>query len=410
MNKIFLIIIFFVINCNFGWSQSKKNGGDIYKSKSQRVKKNDKYDHNKVARSVVERPKRFLGIFNREENKLDCPDKSKKRPDNPDVITVENNTKANIVRSSNSVHFDVVQLDDIHLDIPAFKLFRNNMTDFTADGEQEFHEIVLKIAVFLGTNHEGKGVTLKIIGSASQIPTSFDPQKPNNNINPDGSSIAGRTNIANNRMLAKARADQLAKKINEIFPSITIDIPKLEDIQLGSTKWTDETQRALNEAVRKKDKAAIQNVYEPFQKDQWVKVESKERTRRIVQPESIKMYLISTTPYLKTIINGEDLTIKSVFIVSKNTFEEIGDHHTFKSVDDRDMFLKKMGLQIFSNVKNGITRWYLLKGSEERVAFETPDYTERVYSLFSLGIVDNMDEQILEEKIIADVRKENKID
>ncbi|MDX2195313.1 MAG: hypothetical protein NW207_02760 [Cytophagales bacterium] len=340
----------------------------------------------------------------RAENKTECPDIDRKSENNFEYDPgASNYSKANLVRSSNSVHFDVIALDDIHLDIPAFKQFKNNMTDFTSDGEHQFQAILQKIGVFLGANYEGKGVTLNIIGSASQIPTSFDPSKPNNNINPDGSSILGKTSIANNKMLAKARADELAKRIMAVFPSINIMTPKLEDIKIGDTKWTKAEQHALSKAYLKGDKEGMMQVYEPFQKDQWVKVESKERASKTIQPESIKMYMVSTIPHLKYEINGVENTVKSVFIVSKNTYDRIGDNFTFATVQARDEFLDKMNLKIHYEKKNNIIRWYLLNGEEEINAFKIQDYETKVYTLYQMGIVDNLDENILEQHIIAEV-------
>lgn len=342
------------------------------------------------------------------DTKTDCPDKTKKQEEEnegSEGINSGKNTKAQIIRSTNSVTFDVIELEDIQLDIPAFKQFKNNMTDFTSDGEHHFHAIIEKIAVFLGTNYEGKGVTLKITGSASQIPTSFDPTQPNNNINPDGSSILGKTSVANNRKLAKARADELAKKINMVFPSIRILTPKLEEINIGATPWTRQHQLALSKAFTKGNKAAMDSIYAPFQKDQWVKVESNERTSKQIQPEAIKMYMISTTPLLKyPNQEGQEVPIRSVFIVSKKTFDQIGDDLTFDSPEARDKFLENLDLKIFSEVKNGITRWYLLQGIDEVLAFRQKDYNQRIYRLYELGIVDIYDEKVLEEKIIAEVK------
>jgi len=338
-------------------------------------------------------------------SKLECPGKVPRKPNKLELPEQQRNVKANLIRSSASVHFDLIELEDVRLDIPAFKLFKNNMTDFTADGENEFKDIIKKINQFLGKNHEGKGVTLKIVGSASQIPTSFDPDLPDNNINPNGSSIPGRTSVQNNKRLAKARADELAHKIKTIFPRIIIEAPTLEEIELGKMPWTKEVQKALNAAAMRGDKEEVARIYEPFQKDQWVKVESKDRTSRTVQPESIKMYLVSTTPYLKIKENDAETEIKSVFIVSKNTFDAIGDHHLFGNVAARDQYLRKIGVKVFAEDKGETKRYYLLKGSEETAAFHIADKNERIYALYKFGIVDNMDEQILEEKIIADVKK-----
>ncbi len=403
--KVFLVSIFFLFFTSLSsYSQYFGNSSKDKKSKKKNASgymmakkslKQDNPDYEKLHRNTVEKGK---------YTKLDCPDKNPKKVSKPDLPDYETVAKANIIRSSTTVHFDLIELEDVHLDIPAFKLFENNMTDFTADGEHEFQEILLKIGHFLGKNHEGKGVTLKIVGSASQIPTSFNNDSTGNNINPDGSSIAGRTSIENNRKLAKARANELAHKIMLIFPSIKIETPTLEQIEIGKTKWTKEVQRALNKAHIKGDKKAIEAIFEPFQKDQWVKVESKDRTSKTIQPESIKMYMVSTSPCISTKVNGVDQEIKSVIIISKKTFDEIGDHRVFGSVANRDLFLKNLEAKIYVDNKNGVMRYYMLRGNEEIRAFNIEDKNERIYEMYKLGIVDNLDEQVLEEHIIANLK------
>lgn len=383
MIKILFLFLFFIIN-NALFSQVKKNKSFKNQSKIE----------------THSPRKKIIG-----SNKTACPDKSlKKIVDKKSTTNTISNSKAHIRRSATTMHFDVIKLEDIHLDIPSFKQFRNNMTDFTAGGEQEFQRIINKITVFLGTNHEGKGVGLKIMGSASQIPTSYDPQLPNNNINKDGSSIIRKTSIKNNSKLAKARADELAKKIKSVFPSIEIETPKLEEIIIGETKWTKETQAALNKAVLKKDKKALQIVYEPFQKDQWVKVESKERSAKSIKPESLKMYMISTSPSYKTMINDKETVIRNVFIVSKSTYEFIGGNLAFSSIKERDDYFSNNGFEVFSEQKNNSTRWYFLRGQAEKNAFKTQNPLEKIYNLYHLNIVDALDESILENKIREDLR------
>lgn len=372
----------------------------FFKSFSQKTykKKPHKDIHTKVANFAIK--KKVVGSA-----KTSCPVKIERKQSNLESIAFTSiKSKAHIRRSSTSVHFDVVQLEDIHLEIPAFKQFKNNMTDFTADGEHQFQQIITKIAVFLGTNHEGKGVGLKITGSASQIPTSFDPGLPNFNINKDGSSIIGKTSIKNNSKLAKARADELAKKIKAVFPSIEIETPNLADIKIGETKWTWETQQNLNTSVIKKDKLAIKKIYEPFQKDQWVKVESKERSSKSVKPESLKMYMVSTSPSLHKVINNKNAIINSVFIVSKNTYHLIGENLHFNSIEARDDYFLKHKFELFNATKNGFNRWYLLHGDSEINAFKTSDATERVFNLFEVDIIDALDEEILEAKITQDLK------
>jgi hypothetical protein len=301
--------------------------------------------------------------------------------------------------------FNVIQLDDIKLNIPAFKQFKNNKTDFTADGEHQFTELLTKIKAFIGTDNKGKPFEIKITGSASQIPTSFDPTKPNNNLRPDGGSLYGKTSIENNRLLAKARADELAKKIKHHFPTLNIITPKLEEIKLGSTPWTPEVQQALNAATKKKDKAAIEKIFEPFQKDQWVMLSSGDRTSKTIQPEAVKMYMVSTTPPLKTKMEGREQTVKTIFIVSKHTFEKVGGNHTFGSVGERDRFLRKLSLKIFHLDKDSISRFYLLANGAEQNAFNTEGYKEKIGALYKLGIADIADQTLLQTHIKEEVEK-----
>jgi hypothetical protein len=301
--------------------------------------------------------------------------------------------------------FNVINLSDIKLEIPAFKQFKNNKTDFTEDGEKEFKEIVHKIKTFIEADNQGKSVCLTITGSASQIPTSFDPSKPNFNLNPDGSSILGKTSIENNKLLAKARADELAKKLKHIFPLLIIISPKLVEIKLGTQKWTEEHQRKLAKAVAKKDKVEIEAIFEPFQKDQWVKMESNDRTSKSVQPEAMKMYMISTTPSLKTKIENIEQTVKTIFIVSKNTYDKVGPSKTFSSVGERDRYLKRISLRIYHWDKDSVQRWYLLTAHEAK-AFHLQAYKEKVIQLFKVGIADQLDEPILEAYLKDELQKQ----
>lgn len=378
---------------------------NITKTKSpSKLSNSEKITQHSVKPNIKKRSFKEIFCKSCRESKTDCPDKSeRKTAPYENIANSSIASKANLIRSSNSVHFDVINFEDVHLDIPAFKQFKNNMTDFTADGEHEFQTIIAKIKKYLGANYDGIGVTLRIMGSASQIPTSFDTELPRNNINPDGSSIIGKTTIKNNLKLAKARADELAKKIIKVYPYIEIITPTLDQIKLGSTIWTKEIQSQLNAAFIKKDKIAIKKIYEPFQKDQYVKVESKDKLSRSIQPESIKMYMLSTTPYLMVTNDSTSKPIRSVFIVSNKTYDEVRENKAFATVDDRDNYLDSLDIKIFSEINNGITRWYLLRGAEEMAAFKTPDKKERVFKLYKLGIVDYLNEQILEQNIIKNL-------
>ncbi|MFN0049331.1 MAG: hypothetical protein ACKVOU_09430 [Cytophagales bacterium] len=314
-------------------------------------------------------------------------------------------SKANLLRSTNTMRFDKILLNDIKLNVPAFRQFKNNKTDFTIEGDQQFATLAERVRLFLTTDNHGKPFSLKITGSASQIPTSYDPTKPNNNLRADGSSIPGQTNVANNRLLAKARADELAKKLKHLFPILTIYTPNIDEIKLGEQVWTKEMQKKLIILSAKRDKPSIEKLFEPFQKDQWVKVESADVTSKTIQPEAAKMYMVSTTPPLKTKLEGKEQSIKTIFIVSKTTFEKVGSNRTFANIAERDRFLKRFSLKIFHLDKDSLSRWYLLGGKQEIEAFNSPDYDLKIAKLTKVGINDIADQTRIQKAIEADLEK-----
>ncbi|TAG52224.1 MAG: hypothetical protein EAZ27_12565 [Cytophagales bacterium] len=340
------------------------------------------------------------------KNTGDCPIKVPVNPAGYEVFTpvqVELKAKANLIRSTQTLKFNLVNVNDIQLNIPAFKQFKNNRTDFTEDGETAFKEIIEKVKLFLGTDNKNKPISLKITGSASQIPTSFDANLPNNNLNPDGSSISGKTSIENNKKLAKARADELAKKLRHFFPTLTITTPNLNEIKLGVEKWDYSHQKLLAEAIKKKDRVAMDKVFEPFQKDQWVMLQSADRTTATIQPEAVKMYMVSTTPPLKSKIDNKEELIKTIFIVSKSTYDKVGPTKIFGSVVERDKFLRKMSLKIFQFDKDSVSRWYLLSGKDEINAFNLKDYKEKTWKMHKLGINDLADQAMIDRMISEEI-------
>lgn len=337
----------------------------------------------------------------KQANIEDCPVKVTIRPEGYEVATPTyvQQSKANLVISTNTIKLKHIELHDLQLNIPAFKQFKANKTDFTADGEQEFKQLVDKLKLFFGTDHSGKSFTLFITGSASQVPTSFDPSKPNNNLKPDGGSIPGKTSIENNKLLAQARANELAKRIKHLFPNVHIQTPELKDIVLGSTPWDQATQLKLLDAKKKRDKRKQEEVLASFEKDQWVKVQCNEKTSKTIEPQVLKMYMASTTPSLKSQIEGKEQNVKTVFIISKHTYDKIGKNHSFGTVSERDRFIKKLGLKIFFLDKDSVKRWYLLSGKQEIQAYNTEPYDKKVFALFKAGAADVLDQAIIYKEL-----------
>lgn len=375
------------------------------KKKATRIAASNKLEvHTKDERS-------FWDLFRNRQKAmaLRCPDKSQKKK--KDKIRIETETEevgeprlpkpVMLETAKQSIHFDIIKLSEKRLDIPAFKQFKNNMTDFTADGEEQFKAILEKIRDYLGDNTDGHGVTLRIVGSASQIPTSFDPSKPNNNIRPDGSSIPGQTSIENNVTLAQARALELAKKIKRVFYKIKIETPKLSEITLGATPWDSEAQRRLNWAVHHGTRSDLDSVYAPFQKEQFVKVESKEKHTRTVKPEALKMYTLTMNPKHYHSDNSIHAFVTSPFIISRETHDLVGEKLVFESVEERNSFLEENDLHIRHIKMNGEERWYLLHGEAELSTMNITDEYERILTQYTLEIVSTNDKAHL-RKIITD--------
>jgi hypothetical protein len=311
---------------------------------------------------------------------------------------------AKILRGTNVIKFNVIKLSEKKLDIPAFKQFQNNMTDFTADGEAEFKLVVKKIHDYLGTNTNGAGVTLEVIGSASQIPTSFDPTKPNNNIQPDGSSIPGKTTIENNKQLALARATELGKKIKLVFPEIQLKIPTLSEIKLGTTPWDAVAQKKLNAATVKKDEKAIDAIHEPYQKEQYVMVRSKEYKTEHIQPEALTTHYVTVSPPIAHTENGKEI-LNARFIVSEPTYHKVGGALIYETVEERDLFLfTELKLSVYHPIYLNQEHWMLLTDNEAVHVSEPDDY-KKVSGFYKDKVFDIKDKVVLEDIIVTEILK-----
>jgi len=346
------------------------------------------------------------------QNKTACPDKNSQKDREPGELQKskkqndgsDQDEKARFRLGVEVINFDIVYIEEKKLDIPSFKQFKNNMTDFTVNGEIEFEEIISKIRLYLGENTDGTGVVLEIYGSASQIPTSFNPELPNNNIHEDGASIKGETSIENNIKLARARALELADKIQTIFVNIRINTPSLEEITIGETPWNEEVQRALDKAFLAGDKKGIEKVFEPFQKEQFVKVKSQEIFIKTIHPKSVRMYTLLAIPRMT--IHGEP--IKSRFVISKQTYLELGEGEKgFDNVDKRLEYFKRKGLHISSKVIDDEKRWYLIHGRKEKHLLGYSYDYKRIIESHNIKMVDKKDYDIL-ENILTEIELREK--
>lgn len=347
----------------------------------------------------------LFDLFRNEQKRreLKCPHEGKKRKKDPvyipesefEEVEVQGNTnKASIRIYQREIAFDVVHVEEKTLNIPVFKQFKNNMTDFTANGEEEFKQMIALIEEYLGNNTHQSEVTLYIEGGASQIPTSFDPDKPNNGINKDGSSIKGQTSVENNVKLAHARAMALKGKIHEVFPEINIIVT---EVTVGKTAWSSEVQKALDEAYLAGDEEAMNKIFAPFQKDQYVKVRSEDMFIKTVEPNNIKMYTMLTRPFLIDSSSGKE-TVKGHIVISQNTYNRIQENMYFKTVEDRNTYLESLGLLLEKSEQ--YTQYHLLDNYKAKMALHHDNDYERIYQLYLLGIVNDSDEKVLEEIIV----------
>ncbi len=335
----------------------------------------------------------------------DCPDFRKAKTVRDGKKPKDDLSKiVRISRGTNVIKFNVIKTTDLKLEIPAFKQFENNMTDFTADGQEEFKKVVEKIRSYLGANTKGEGVELEIIGSASQIPTSFDPSKPNNNIKPDGSSISGKTTVENNKMLALARATELGKKIQAVFPDVTLHIPNIQEIKLGSTAWDENAQNRLNAAVAQKDQKAIDAVHAPFQKEQYVMVRTREYKSEYIQPEAILSYYININPSVFHMDEGGKYNINR-FVVSQTIYDKIGGIRDFESEELRDNYLKnELKINVFHKTYAKEEHWMMLT-NKESVSLREKDNYKKIKGLYKSKVFDVKDKAILEKIIVTDILK-----
>lgn len=384
-------------------------------SKSQKSQRGVSKKHNKKLAVSSKKDKfQLVDIFvsQQKQNEVKCPSKVKKKANEYGKVSYPKDEvdgsagtdEVMIIRRSREIEFDIVHIEEKKLNIPAFKQFKNNMTDFTRGGEEQFKEIIIQIKEYLGDNTDGEGVTLFITGCASQIPTSFDPSKPNNNINSDGTSIHGETSVENNRLLALARATELANKIQSIFKNIKIVVPTLSEIELGKTQWTHAVQKELDAAFLTGDKGKMMEVFEPFQKEQFVKVESHETFMKTVQPNSIKMYTVSFVP--RIVRDGNE--IKGALVVSAETFWSLGPNRKFSDANERDKYLKEVGLELVSTEINGEQRWMLTGSKAEKNAVKTKGDYEKILRLHEFDMVNEKDRDVLETIITEKYLKENK--
>lgn len=313
-----------------------------------------------------------------------------------------------LIPLTSSLRFETIDLETKKLEIPEFKQFKNNRSEFTANGQEQFDRIIQLLYDYLGEGSNGKGATIKIVGSASQIPTSYHPNKPNYGINPDGSSITGQTSVENNIFLAYDRAMTLAYSIKEVFPYLDVLTPELEEIKLGPTKWTMAVREKLYYAKKRGDEEEIKEIYAPYQKEQFVKIESQDVFSRRIKPEILHSFSVAAIPRMTRMVDGKEEMIRSSFVISKETYKLFKHTNKFTNVEAREMFIQDQGLQIISTEINFEKRWYIVSSAEEINAINIPDDDEKILAMYQVGLLNFKDRELVRNALIQYYIREDK--
>jgi len=90
-------------------------------------------------------------------------------------------------------------------------LFKYNRTTVQTD-KDSYKEMINQIEVFVEKYPEAK-FEITVHGNSSQVPTSYDNTKDNNNLGDNFKSLPGQAGVDNNKMLAQDRADALLKQV-----------------------------------------------------------------------------------------------------------------------------------------------------------------------------------------------------
>lgn len=90
-------------------------------------------------------------------------------------------------------------------------LFKYNRTSVQTDKES-YKKMLAQVEKFVEENPDAR-FEITVHGNSSQVPTSYDNTKDNNNLGDNFKSLPGQAEVQNNKMLAQDRADALLKQI-----------------------------------------------------------------------------------------------------------------------------------------------------------------------------------------------------
>ena len=343
-----------------------------------------------------------------EKNRFDdkCPEKKKRKKDKNGRIQAKGSkirknhvtySSAKIEKWEHTISFDVVLVEEFFNNDSLHLNFDNNQVIFTLEAQVRFDDYIEKAKLVLSQVDNDSNFTLFVNGFASQIPTSFVVNKELNNLNEDGSSKLGNTSIQNNLDLAHARVLYVIDKIKEQIPEVKIVMDKENDVRIGRLGWTSWHQDQLEIATKNKDNLAIDSLFAPFRAQQYVSITSNISINRIVEPQPVKMYGITTLPHFVRNSENGFLPIMQALIVSKSTFAMIGDSLVFETIQERDQYFTDKGLELVHSKFRRGDRWFMVSNEEEKQALMIVDEEEKIRALLKLGIVHYNDKGIIED-------------
>ena len=163
-------------------------------------------------------------------------------------------------------------------------------------------------------------------------------------------------------------------------------------------------QKKLNAATSKKDNKAVDFIHEPFQKEQYVMVRSKEYKTEHIQPEALTTHYVTVSPPISFIENGIKI-LNARFVVSENIYHKVGGMLIYKTVEERDLFLfTELKLTVYHPTYLNQEHWMLLTANESVHILE-PDDIKKVKGFYTDKVFDIKDKVVLEDIIITEILK-----
>jgi len=149
------------------------------------------------------------------------------------------------------------------LEVQENDLFKYNRTTVQTDRES-YKKMISDIEEFVEKNPNAQ-FEITVHGNSSQVPTSYDNTKANNNLGDGFKSLPGQATVDNNKMLAQDRSDALLKQVLVDLKSKNPDIlKKIKSVKttsaIGDIDYNNDPQNAAKYAPDQYAKITLKTV------------------------------------------------------------------------------------------------------------------------------------------------------